>query len=494
MEIKLNKIKLNFTKIKDIRVAVMNIFNTLEVKISKLKVLTNDFIKNNHDTLFVFGLDSFKFQSKLIDFEYTDMQKYFSALNNRMYCEYYKLYKIVFDYIDTTIGQNKTLEMIKSNSKFPIYKDLEPYKQYSFDTIEEVHKTIILLLTGIHEYIVLKDSELDTFKMKQYSGFNINNFVNTFDFNIIIVKQKLTLFISYLEFFHNIHTKHFKRFSKKMKLMDDHINDDIQFDDSPRRKSSKDFDDSSSENSSIVSSYSDSVNTNKPIVPEPHHKMAPRKSFLKKGVDTVMNGLKILGQKPKPIVDLTTNNNINLVISETNNPTSTELNEVNIASISRERSETISAQLNNDPKLVSKMFDELTKTFDDDEKVLKRSPKKSVKKVVQVEEKEEIEVQVQEKEKEEVQVEEKEEVQVQEKEEVQVQEKEIEVQVQEKEEIEFLIEEKEKEVEEEQVQTEEQVEEIENEYLETLDIAENQTTNTNTNTNTNKKKRKGKKK
>ena len=177
MEIKLNKIKHSFTKIKDIRVAVINIFNTLEVKISKLKDLTNEFITNNHDTLFVFGLDSFKFQSKLIDFEYTDMQKYFSALNNRMYCEYYKLYKIVFDYIDTTIGQNKTLEMIKSNSKFPIYKDLEPYKQYSFDTIEEVHKTIILLLTGIHEYIVLKDSELDTFKMKQHFGFNINNFV-----------------------------------------------------------------------------------------------------------------------------------------------------------------------------------------------------------------------------------------------------------------------------------------------------------------------------
>ena len=56
MEIKLNKIKLNFTKIKDIRVAVMNIFNTLEVKISKLKVLTNEFIKNNHDTLYLMCL------------------------------------------------------------------------------------------------------------------------------------------------------------------------------------------------------------------------------------------------------------------------------------------------------------------------------------------------------------------------------------------------------------------------------------------------------
>ena len=485
MEIKLNKIKHSFTKIKDIRVAVINIFNTLEVKISKLKDLTNEFITNNHDTLFVFGLDSFKFQSKLIDFEYTDMQKYFSALNNRMYCEYYKLYKIVFDYIDTTIGQNKTLEMIKSNSKFPIYKDLEPYKQYSFDTIEEVHKTIILLLTGIHEYIVLKDSELDTFKMKQYSGFNINNFVNTFDFNIIIVKQKLTLFISYLEFFHNIHTKHFKRFSKKMKLMDDHINDDIQFDDSPRRKTSKDFDDSSSEHSSIGSSSSVSVNTNKPIVPEPHHKMAPRRSLLKKGVDTVLNGLKIFGQPPKQVVDLTNNNNnIQMVISETNNSISTELNEANIGSISRERSETISAQLNNDPKLVSKMFDELTKTFDDDEKVLKRSPKKSVKKPVLVEETEQ---KVEEKEDIEVQVEEKEE-KVEEKEEKVEEKEEIEVQVEEKEEIEVQVEEKE--------------EDIENEDVETLDIAENQTTNTNTNTNANantntnanKKKRKGKKK
>lgn len=374
MEAKLNKIKHNFVKIKDIRLAVMNIFSTLEVKITKLKGLTNDFIQHNHDTLFVFGLDSFKFQSKMIDIEYSDMQKYFSALNNRMYCEYYKLYKIVSEYIEQNIGiaQNKTFEMIKSNSKFPIYKDLEPYKQYNFETIEEVHKTIISLLTTIHEYIVLKEAELDAFKMKQYSGFNINNFVNTFDFNIIIVKQKLTLFMSYLEFFHNIHTKHFKRFSKKMKLMDDHINDDIQFDDSPRRKNSNDFDDTSSDGGS--STGGGAIETVQKPAPA-----APRKSFLKKGVDTVMNGLKAFGQKPKSVVDLT--NNVNLSISETSSDLPeaeaeaivADLSEVNIATISRERSETISKQLNEDPKMVTKMFDELTKTFDADEKASVKS-------------------------------------------------------------------------------------------------------------------------
>jgi hypothetical protein len=73
----------------------MNVFSMLEVKLTKLKLMTSDFIKGNHDVTFVFGLDSFKFQSRLIDFEYADMQKYFYALNNRMYCEYYKLFKIV---------------------------------------------------------------------------------------------------------------------------------------------------------------------------------------------------------------------------------------------------------------------------------------------------------------------------------------------------------------------------------------------------------------
>ena len=198
--------------------------------------------------------------------------------------------------------------MIKANSKFPVYKDLEPYKQYSFDTIEEVHKTIISLLNIINDYIVLKDTELENFKMKQYSGFNINNFVNTFDFNIVIIKQKLTLFMSYLEFFHNIHTKHFKRFSKKMKLMDDYINDDIQFDDSPRRKVSRDFDDTSSENSSGVNHGTTDYETS--VEPEKHHKAAPRRSMLKKSVENVItsiSGVKAFGAKgkQKPDVDLT---------------------------------------------------------------------------------------------------------------------------------------------------------------------------------------------
>ena len=230
MEDKIQQVKINFNKIKDIRNNVTICFNALETKQTKLKATTSEFVKNNRNNIFVFGLDSFQFQSKLIDYEYNDMKKFYLALNNRMYCEYYKLYKIILQYAEDIIGTNKNIEMLKSNNIFPIYKDLEPLKQYNFDTIEELHKTIISLLNTLNDHILFKENQLQLFQQKQKSGLNINNFVNTFDFDIVVIKQKCLLFLSYLDFFHTIHTKHFKRFSKKMKLMNDYLDEDIKFD------------------------------------------------------------------------------------------------------------------------------------------------------------------------------------------------------------------------------------------------------------------------
>ena len=393
MEAKLQKIKVIFNKIKDTRIQVMTVFSILEVKLTKLKLMTNDFIKGNHDATFVFGLDSFKFQSRLIDFEYADMQKYFYALNNRMYCEYYKLFKIVSEYVDKTIGTNKTFEMIKTNSVFPIYKDLEPHKQYNFETIEEVHKTIILLLNGIQEHIVAKEVELENYRVKQHSGLNINNFVNTFLFNITMIKHNLGLFISYLDFFHNIHMKHFKRFSKKMKSMDDYLNEDITFDDSPRRKTSRDFDETSSMVSSISSSSSSSNSNGGDLIGIPNEqfeavkpKALPRKSepnstFLKKGVDSVINSFRVFGSKSNPPTTpiISSNSSVSSTKTPPNTPNLTlhiDEKEYDIVTLNnsipelnmtRERTATITEQLNNDPDLMNRMFDQLTKTFDDSE-------------------------------------------------------------------------------------------------------------------------------
>jgi hypothetical protein len=234
MEVKLEQLKKNFVTIKDIRNKVTTIFQILENHLKKLKQTYSEFVVNNRQNLFVFGLDSFQFQSKLIDIEYEDMKRLFLAINNRMYCEYYKLYKIILDYVKEHISDKKSIEFLKVSDKFPVYKDLEPYKQYNFETIQEIHENSILLLYSINEYIINKESELELHEQKQASGLNINNFVTTFNYNILVIKEKALLFISYIDFFHTLHTKYLQRFAMKMNLMFSQVTHDIRFDDIPK--------------------------------------------------------------------------------------------------------------------------------------------------------------------------------------------------------------------------------------------------------------------
>lgn len=231
MDVNLEELKKNFLKIKDIRIKVSNVFGILEEHLMKLKMMYSEFVENNRQNQFVFGLDSFQFQSKLIDIEFEDMKRMFLAINNRIYCEYYKLYNIMADFVRQNITDKKTIDIINITNNLPIYKDLEPYKQYKFELIQLIHENIILLLYGINEFIINKDSELQIHKKKQNNGLNINNFVTTFNYNIVIIRENGLLFVSYINFFHNLHTKYLQRFSMKMNLMYNQIISDIHFED-----------------------------------------------------------------------------------------------------------------------------------------------------------------------------------------------------------------------------------------------------------------------
>jgi hypothetical protein len=179
--------------------------------------------------MFIFGLDSFHFQSKLIDIEYDDMKRLFLAINNRMYCEYFKLYKIITEYILKNITDKKVKDNIKINN-YPVYKDLEPYKEYKFETIQDIHENILNFISILASMLSNKENELLIHKSKQSIGLNIDNFITTFNYNINVIREKINMFVSYIEFFHKMHTKYLKRFSNKIQLMHTHIDSDIRFD------------------------------------------------------------------------------------------------------------------------------------------------------------------------------------------------------------------------------------------------------------------------
>jgi hypothetical protein len=229
MENKLTTLKSEFNGIIAIKTNVQNVFDVLQVRINKLKLFYAEFIKNSKNQMFVFGLDSFQFQSKLIDIEFDDMKRLFGAIMNRMYCEYYKLNKIIIDYILKSVDDKKYTDGIKSN-EYPIYKDLEPYKDYNFETTLDIHQNILNLVGILMSVLSSKETELAVHMSKQNIGLNINNYTTTFVFNNTMLREKIMMFISYIEFFHSLHTKYLKRFSTKIQLMHTHIDTDIRFD------------------------------------------------------------------------------------------------------------------------------------------------------------------------------------------------------------------------------------------------------------------------
>jgi hypothetical protein len=267
MEKRISQLKTNFGDISDIRAQVKNFFEILQIRINKLKLFYSEFIKNNKTELFVFSLDSLHFQCKLIDIEYDDMKRLFLAINNRMYCEYFKLYKIIVSYISDNTFDKKIMELIKINN-FPVYKDLEPFKEYNFETVLEIHENILLMLNATIGYLENKEHELSFHITKKNIGLNIDNFISSFNFDIVIIKEKINLFINYIEFFHKLHTKQLQRFSKKIQLMYSHVNKDIRFDEEIEIDKKKNNSNKGNNNNDIVDQSSDtdtdisSINSN----------------------------------------------------------------------------------------------------------------------------------------------------------------------------------------------------------------------------------------
>lgn len=180
MEEHLSLLKSTFSQIVDIKENNLSILHNLDNRIKKIKDMYSEFILSNRDNLFVFTLDSFHFQSKLIDLEYEDMNRMFLSITNRMYCDYYKLFKIIVKYVDENIPDKKLSELIKVHDNFPIYKDLEPFKQYDFQYIQGLHEIILVILTYIHTFIVNKEHDLKVYQSKNQIGLNIDSFVSTF--------------------------------------------------------------------------------------------------------------------------------------------------------------------------------------------------------------------------------------------------------------------------------------------------------------------------
>ena len=219
-------IKNEFEKMKLIRLDIKKTFNEIETKINTLKTIYIELLNTHQDNTYIFGIDSFHFQNKMIESEYLYICKNFTNIENRMYCEYYKLYKMIQEYIKIEINDSKFLNNSVSNKKYPVYKDLELNKNYDFSITSDLHETIILTIIELGDFLSNKMTKLNEDNKHYKKGLYIDNMINTINYNNAILIERINMFIHFMEAFNKHHTKYLLRLLNKSKIMDQMIDED----------------------------------------------------------------------------------------------------------------------------------------------------------------------------------------------------------------------------------------------------------------------------
>jgi len=229
MEVQINNLKIDFTKIVDSNQHVVSAFEKLEVKIANITNYYVDLIETNRDKMYVFSLDSFRFQIALLDREFEENKTFFKVINNRIYCEYYKFCKTMCEYIFENYSEPYLLNVAKAinETNLPVYDFVDPKKEYGICFVLTIHDNIIELFKSLYTHLQNKENELKEHSVKRKMGLNIDNFVFTFHYNNSVIRDKIKMFLEYMNFFHTMHLKNLTLMSKKLSIMAREINNDL---------------------------------------------------------------------------------------------------------------------------------------------------------------------------------------------------------------------------------------------------------------------------
>jgi hypothetical protein len=222
----IEKLKTDFDNIITLKKEIAKVKSVVLEKLIQLKSQYNELIKSNSKKIFLFCLDSFYFQYKTFAIEMEHIDRFRSLINNRMYCDYYKLYNIIISYIK----ENRTeLNIDELELKtYPVYKDLEPFQEYKLDDIKDIHSNILLLINRLYLQSTGRNDTIEHYSENHKIGFSISNFLNTLEYENRLLREQISLYINYISFFHISQKRQLNRLFMRMqdfyREIDDNIN------------------------------------------------------------------------------------------------------------------------------------------------------------------------------------------------------------------------------------------------------------------------------
>jgi hypothetical protein len=204
-----------FLEISSIRKQIQELFHRLEDKKKGMKDNYSTLVASNDNHFF--GLDSFRFQVKLTENELTFLNDQFVLIDNRLYCDYYKLYNHVYDYY----VENLPPGLVKS--VFPIYKDLEPTKVYETELVHKLYKDILTLIHKAYDTLEHEHRKRESEKRLTTSGIHIGNYVHNRVFTDTLIKTNIELFEQYLNTYFIYHMTFLVNLKERLGMFLDHV-------------------------------------------------------------------------------------------------------------------------------------------------------------------------------------------------------------------------------------------------------------------------------
>ena len=229
MEQRFSKCGDEFNKMLHSMSSVKKLANNTNNSIKQLNKLYMSLTENNYDELELFGLDFLNFQYEIFIKQFNNQKELLKYLNNRIYGDYYKLHKLIIHYINNEINDKSLKEMVKSNSNFAPYKDLDDKKTYPEELISSMNGFIVNILQHLNK---IYEQRLDHNKSKenlQTGGFFIGNYVKTVKHKNDTIKHNLELYADFIDFFNTNHSKILSQIDNKMSQISDEISKDIDF-------------------------------------------------------------------------------------------------------------------------------------------------------------------------------------------------------------------------------------------------------------------------
>ena len=184
----------------------------------KLKVIGSEFIvlsKLNRASLHSYCLDSIQFQMRLYKNYLKNIKDVYSSIQNQIYRDYYKLYKLISKYIHSHISDKKVLMLVETDT-FPIYRDLEVNIIYDKQVVDSIYDTLINIIHALNEFCISKQESLIDQQKMVVRGYDIENLISSHNYTREVVVNHIRLYVDYVCYFKKYKTKYLNELYSKI--------------------------------------------------------------------------------------------------------------------------------------------------------------------------------------------------------------------------------------------------------------------------------------